>query len=197
MTRKLLGLLMSLALLSFINDYTISKCYTSFGGSKGLANQPPERLPETSEKFRELKTNNGIVKMSRIDGYRVLYNNAKGAPFVNLKVELSEEKSYSTDTTALIENLRYLNSVGQNMKTKDLIESLYNGYKVYGLSRNSIEQGTTLATFAMFPGNNITVYFYFNNLNPSYRNFETIEDFEKQRDGFLADYTLFLKSCNK
>ena len=175
----------------------IQKCLISFQGSNGLTAQTADRLPETAEKVRQLKTNSGEVAITRVDGYRVLYKNNKNVPFVNLKVELSDSKAYQVDTIGLIENLKYMNSASQGMETKDILELSFNGYKIYGLSRNSIEKGSTLGTFIMFPGNDITVYFYFNNLPPDLRTFESLEDYKTQRDKFIDDYTKHLKSCDK
>lgn len=186
-----------IGLLGFTTEDKIQKCFISFQGSNGLTAQAADRLPETSEKIRQVKTNKGEVAITRIDGYRVLYNNSKNAPFVNLKVEMSDNKAYPADTIGLVENLKYMNSASQGMETKDIIELSYNGYKIYGLSRSSIEKGSTLGTFIMFPGDNTTVYFYFNNMTPEFRNFESVDDYKKQRDTFMDDYTKYLKSCNK
>lgn len=182
-------------LLSFTGKYEIGQCYISFKSETNLTAANPERLPETSEKVRTVKTDDGEVEVTRIDGYRVLYNNDKNAPFVNLKVELSEIKSYNKDQKHLIDNLKYLNSHSTGMETKDLIELEFNGYKIYGLSRGAIETGSTLGTFVMFPGNGVTVYFYFNNMKPEYRNFESVNDYKKQRDRFMNDYTKYLTTC--
>ena len=182
-------------LLSFTNKNEISQCFISFKTATNLTVDVPDRLPETSEKVRTVKTENGEVEVTRIDGYRILYNNDKKAPFVNLKVELSDKKSYDKDQKNLIDNLKYLNLHSQNIETKDLIELEFNGYKVYGFSRATIENGSTLGTFVMFPGSGITVYFYFNNMKPEYRNFENIDDYKQQRDRFIDEYTKYLKSC--
>ena len=184
-------------ILSFTAKDNIHKCFISFQSSNGLTAQTADRLPESSEKVRLLKTDKGEITITRTDGYRVLYNNSKNAPFVNLKVELSDNEAYPTDTVGLIENLKYLNSASQAMETKDIIELSLNGYKIYGWSRSSIEKGSTLGTFIMFPGDNITVYFYFNNMTPEFRNFESLEDYKKQRDKFMDEYTRHLKSCDK
>jgi hypothetical protein len=182
-------------LLSFTTKNEIGQCYISFKNSTNLIVAEPERLPETSEKVRTVKTDNGEVGVTGIDGYRILYNNEKKAPFVNLKVELSENKFYDKDQTNLLENLKYLNSHSQNMETKDLIELEFNGYKIYGFSRTTIESGSTLGTFVMFPGNGVTIYFYFNNLRPEFRNFDSVEDYKKQRDRFIDEYTKYLTIC--
>ncbi|MCU0439001.1 MAG: hypothetical protein MUC49_13970 [Raineya sp.] len=183
-------------LISSTTKNEIGQCYISFKNATNLTAADPDRLPETSEKFRIVKTDKGEVEVTRIDGYRILYNNEKNAPFVNLKVELSDKKSYDKDKKNLLDNLKYLNSHSQNMETKDLIKLEFNGYKVYGLSRATIETGSTLGTFVMFPGNGVTVHFYFNNMKPEYRNFESVEDYKKQRDRFIDEYTKYLKTCN-
>ncbi len=187
--------LMTIVFLSFTNKNEIGNCFISFVTQTSLTAATPDRLPETSEKVRTVKTDNGDVEVTRIDGYRILYNNEKKVPFVNLKVELSEKASYETDQKRLIENLKYLNSHSTGMETKDLIELEFNGYKVLGLSRGTIETGSTLGTFIMFPGNGVAVYFYFNNLKPEFRNFESVEDYKKQRNKFLDEYTKHLTMC--
>jgi len=90
----------------------------------------PERLPAGSEKNRQVQTANGDVDVSRVDGYRILYNNKKKAPFVNVKVELSEAALYAKDTANVIENLKYLNSVSDGMEGK-LITLMFNGFTAY------------------------------------------------------------------
>lgn len=188
--------LLTTLLFSFTSKNEIGQCYISFKNSTNLTVADPERLPETSDKVRTIKTDMGEVAVTRIDGYRVLYNNDKKATFVNLKVELSESKAYDKDQKNLLDNLKYLNSHSQNMETKDLIELEFNGYKVYGFSRASIETGSTLGMFVMFPGSGVTVYFYFNNMKPEYRNFEDVDEYKKLRDRFMDEYTKYLKTCN-
>jgi hypothetical protein len=190
-----LTIILTTLLVSFTTKNEIGRCYISFKTSANLTVADPEQLPETSDKVRTLKTDNGEVEVTRIDGYRVLYSNDKKASFVNLKVELSEKKAYDKDQKNLLDNLKYLNSHSQNMETKDLIELEFNGYKVYGFSRTTIETGSTLGTFVMFPGNGVTVYFYFNNMKPEYRNFESVDDYKRQRDRFIDEYTKHLKTC--
>jgi len=188
--------LLTIALFSFKNKNEISKCFLSFKTANSLTAAEPDRVPESSEKVRTVKTENGEVEVSRIDGYRVLYNNEKKVPFVNLKVELSDPAAYETDKTRLIDNLKYLNVHSTGMETKELVELNFNGYKISGLSRGTIETGSTLGIFIMFPGDGVTVYFYFNNLKPEVRNFESVEDYKIQRDKFLDDYTKHLTTCS-
>jgi hypothetical protein len=189
-------LLLTISLFGFENKNEISNCYLAFNKATNLTAAEPERLPENSEKVRTVRTENGEVEVTRIDGYRLLYNNDKKVPFVNLKVELSDSISYETDQNKLLDNLKYINANSAGMETKDLIELNFNGYKISGLSRGSIETGNTLGIFVMFPGHSVTVYFYFNNLKPDVRNFESIEDYKKQRDRFIEGYCKHLTTCS-
>ena len=192
----IITILLTITLASFKSKNEISKCFISFKTATNLTPAEPDRLPETSEKVRSVKTENGEVEITRIDSYRVLYNNDKKVPFVNLKVELSDENSYETDQKRLLDNLKYLNIHSLGMETKELLELTFNGYKISGLSRGTIEAGSTLGTFIMFPGNGVTVYFYFNNIKPEFRNFESVAAYKKQRDRFLEEYTKHLTTCS-
>ena len=187
--------LIGLTNLTYAQTKTIDNCFISFQGVKNLNTKTPDQLPESAAKPREVKTEDGVKSVSRNAGYRVLYLNKKKVPFVNLKIEQSSEGSYKTDKENLIENLRYLIKNSSGMKSKEVIELEFNGHKIYGLSRNSIEKESTLSTFIMFPGNDAVVYFYFNNLKPEYRNFKSLKDYEKQRDDFIDLYTKHINNC--
>jgi hypothetical protein len=190
-----LMLLLLVVLLSVTMKVEIENCFISFSNPTNLTFTKSDRLPETSEKFRKIKVDSGEVEITRIDGYRVLYNNNKNVPFVNLKIELSDKKSFEFDKKAIVENLKYLNSHSTGMETKDLIELKSNGYKVLGFSRSTIETGSVLGTFVLFSDNGVIVYFYFNNLKPELRHFATIEEYKKLRNKFIDEYTKHLKSC--
>ncbi len=122
----------------------ISKCFLSFTTATYLTAAEPDRLPESSEKVRTVKTESGEVEVTRIEGYRVLYNNEKKVPFVNLKVELSDPAAYETDKKRLLDNLKYINAHSTGMETKELVELNFNRYKISRLSRGTIEAGSTL-----------------------------------------------------
>lgn len=195
MKRTVALLIAAICLFSFKPGDHIAACYLSFAGTGALTAQTPDRLPEAAEKSRTVKTNDGTVTVSRTDGYRILYHNEHGAPFVNLKVELSEAAEYATDQQHLLDNLRYLIVHSKGMESSDLIQLNKNGYSIYGLSRSDIDSGSILGTFLMFPGDNTVVYFYFNNLKPEYRNFSSVADYKRQRDDFLDQYTRHLQHC--
>lgn len=194
-TLLIAALLFIVALSGFTIKPDILNCYLSFKKATDLSVSPPERFNLENDHTRKLNTEKGDVALTILDGYRILYNNKHHMPFVNLKVELSKPESYQTDQRNLLDNLNYINSNSDGMETRELIELNYNGYKIYGLSRNSMETGRTLGIFVMFPGNNTLVYFYFNNALPAYRSFQSLEEYRAQRNAFLGEYTAHLKSC--
>ena len=187
--------LFSAGLTGFTDKDKISSCYLSFDKATGLTRGAIDQLPEHAAKSRMVKTEHGMVEISRTDGYRILYNTVKNATFVNVKVERSQPGSYETDKKRLLENLTYLHQHTQNMEGSGLTQLSYNGYQIWGSSRNTIKEGNTLGTFVMFPGNDITVYFYFNNPEPGLRNFENLEEYKSERNLFIGAYTSHLKSC--
>lgn len=191
----ILAILSAAFLLSFKNKGNINSCFLSFKNPTGLSMGATDRVSEKADHHRTLPTSKGDVVITRVDGYRVLYNNNKDVPFVNLKVEQTEEGAYLTDQTKLLENLRYFAATGVNMESNEVIKLEFNGYTIWGVSRNSIKEGSNLGTFVMFPGNDIVVYFYFNNLKPGYRHFETAEEYKALRNAFIDEYTRHLKGC--
>ena len=182
--------------LSKVNAQTIPHCFVDFDGrSAGLKVDAVDRLPDGADKFRMLATDAGEKEVSRVEGYRILYKNKKKAPFVNLKVERSDGKSYGQDTLTILDNFRYMAAHGKNMESTDLIVLKYNGYAIYGISRNSLDEGSTLGSFVTFAGDGLVVYFYFNNLPPQDRSFGTVDEYRSQRNAFLGSYTAFVNGC--
>ena len=191
---KKLVMLCAVLLCAFASDNTIGKCYISFAGTKELVAAAPQELPVTADKTRDFPIDGGMTGITILDGYRILYNNDKKAPFVNMKVELSDPSRYGQDTTNVLANLKYLMRTDSGIE-KSLVTLQYNNYVIYGIRRNTIDKGMILGSFVMFPGNNIIVYFDFQNLNPPYRQFNSLQEFKGQSNGFIGDYTYYLNTC--
>lgn len=194
--KPILALLLSLIASTAFAEYEIKDCFINFKDATDLTWVTPDHLPKSSNLNREVETGNGKVTITRTEGYRIYYNNEKGEPFVNLKVELSGDNNYEADKKAILANLNYINSHTPGSETKDLIELTFNGYKVYGSSRSSIEKGMFLGTFVIFAGNGVTLYVYFQNIKPELRHFNSFEDYKRLRNKFLQEYTKYLKHCH-
>ncbi len=185
---------LSSAALGFTPKNEIGNRFISFTSPSSLTASTPGRLPANSEKVRTVMTEKREVQISRVDGYLIMYVNNKKASFVNLKVELSDENCYAKDKENILESLRYLTNRTPEMETKQIIELEFNGYKIYGVSRSTIMSGNVLGSFVMFPGNGVSVFFDFLNAKPEFRNFANVEEYKKQRDKFMDEYTKFLKT---
>lgn len=195
MKTKHLLLLPVFTLISFTNFPEINPCYISFNSATDLGAGAPDRYPANVEKTRTLDTEQGTIDLTIADGYSIMYLNNKYATAVTMKVEISKEGNYEKDQKTLIANLNYLNKNSERMETKELIVMELNGYKFYGLSRGALDVGSVMSSFIMFPGNGVIVYLSFTNLKPEVRTYETVEDYKKQRDRFMDEYTRYLNTC--
>lgn len=173
----------------------IPSCYTSYDGGKNLSARAPDVLPKANAVPQERKTAGGTVHVSLEEGYRILYDNEYGVPFINLKVERSTEGMYEQDQQHLLDHLKYLISSTDGLTSERLLAFDVEGTKVYGFSRSSLDNGSILSTLIAFPGDHTVVYFYFNNLKPEYSPHSTIKKFEKSRDRFVKEYLHSLEAC--
>ena len=135
----LFTVLLTIAFFSFKSKNEINNCYVSFKNATNLKADKPDQRPGNAGNFRTVNTAYGDVEVTSVEGFRILYNNNKKVPFVNLKVELSDPDSYETDQKKIIDNLKYLNSGSPGMESEELVELTFNGYKISGLSRASIK----------------------------------------------------------
>jgi hypothetical protein len=76
---------MAIGFTSFQVEQEIPACFISFQGNAALSAAPADRLAEGRGDRMNIKTENGEVSISRLDGYRILYKNENGAAFVKLK----------------------------------------------------------------------------------------------------------------
>ncbi len=186
---------LTLVLFGFTFKGDIKDCCLSFTGAKVLTASPKEKQPETAVKTKTLQTAKGAAEVSVLESYKIAYSNLKKGVFVNLKVELSEHKQYGKDTAAVLDNLKYQIKHSKNIENSHLIEQNFNGSKIYGFRRNTIDKDSILGSFALFPGKNTIVYINFNNLKPEQRTVESTYDLRVQSNGFLGNYTSHLRRC--
>ncbi|MCD8742258.1 hypothetical protein LT679_16740 [Mucilaginibacter roseus] len=192
----LLAVLSFIILSGFTPQTGIKPCYLSLKKAGDLKAGTADRLLADADKTRMLVTEAGEVPITVTEGYRIIYNNKKKAPFVNLIVELSKPENYEQDKKNVLANLSYLNAQTTGMETTGkLLELDYNGYKAYGLSRAGISEGETLGTFVIFPGDNMIIYIYFNNIEPAKGHFKNAAEYQGYRNDFIGQYTAHLAKC--
>ena len=186
-------LLLAIVFLSAAPKSKIEPFFITFNTTEKLKPSEPDVIQKDAEKFKIVETDLGGVKVTRLEGYKITYNTEQKLAAVNLKVELSDKKSYEKDQMNLINNLRFMNSNLKEVEEKDIIELEYNGYKVFGYSSASVGKIGALGSFVMFPGDGVVVYFDFYNISPESALFKTVDQYKKQRTAFLEEYTKFVK----
>ncbi len=187
-------LVASIGLLVSCANAQISPCFLSLNTTTGLVAPNVDRLPEEARGIRTLDLSGRELPVSVKDGYRILYKNESGADFVNLKVELSDATSYATDTVNVLTHMDHSVQATRNAAYEKGLKN-FNGFVVHGYSRLSIEEGSTLGTYVFFPGNNMVVHVYFQNIKREGRHFKNVKAYRKLRDRFLEEYTLHLRGC--
>ncbi|GAA4340762.1 hypothetical protein GCM10023149_52470 [Mucilaginibacter gynuensis] len=188
-------LLITSTLFSFTFKDEIKSCYLSFKNANHLKATEAVHLPDPNAKTRTIITETGEVPFVITDAYRIQYNNKYKVEFANIKIEQSSPESYAANKNNLLNSLKFINKNSTGMETTDLIELSYNGYKIYGINRESIDDGSNLGTFVLFPGDNTIVYVYFTNQPKNKRSFKTREEYLDQRNTFLGEYTAHLMNC--
>jgi len=186
-------ILLATLFLSATPKSKIEPFFIEFKSTEKLNPSEPDVIQKDADKFKIVETDLGAVKVSRLEGYKISYITDQRIAAVNLKVELSDKKSYDKDQMNLINNFRFINSNLTDVEAKDLIELEYNGYKIYGYSKSNVGKVGALGTFVMFPGEGVVVYFDFYNISPESALFKSVDQYKKQRTAFLEEYTKFIK----
>jgi hypothetical protein len=171
-------------------------CFLNFKPYTDISISKFNRLPITKVNYRQLPTASGYVKISQQKGTRIIFNNKKQAPFINLKVEMSEPTSYEHDQQGVIQHFSYLVTRSKNIKDNKLNKIELNGYTLYGYTTKDFEKSLILSSYVFFPKKNVIVYIDFHNLKQADKSYSSIADFIKQRDFFLNAYTLSAKKCS-
>lgn len=173
----------------------IDACFVNFKPYAGISIGGTNHLPGNKVTYRQLPTANGVVKISQQNGTRVIYNNNKNAPFINLKVEMSVPNLYKQDQQGIIQYLNYLVKVSKDVQDNHLNKVIKNGYVLYNYTTNDFAKSRVLSSYVFFPKKDIIVYIDFQNVKPPYKSYNSVHDFVMQRDTFLDAYTMSLKKC--
>ncbi len=180
------------------------KPYTKCAWPGDLEVKEIDRRPKSDAKFREVRTAQGMERISVLDGYRVMFS-FKGLPyyFANVKIEQSDSDSYARDKEINIASLKYLSIEKQVTPMILADESMLNGFAHFGIDRDRIDVGGVLGIHVLFDDIHhlvITIYFLNQGVENSRRSttadrrrFHNIEEYRLLRDDFLARYSECLR----
>jgi hypothetical protein len=139
------------------------------------------------KKFREITIGPESLRVSVVDGYRLLYAyQGADVPFANVKVERSAPGEYAADKAILVR-------MQQSMPAADKVtyRSLtLNGMEVHGVDKPTIDVGGTVGAYVMFADpRQVVVSVYLLNQGPTHRKFNDLQSYQALRDRFLDDLT--------
>lgn len=130
----------------------------------------------------------GPRQIPMVAGRRIMFAYPEKDFYANVKVEILPAENYAETRQFLIDNFDHLLASGETERNYGLRPTL-NGLDIRGMDRSKIEGGV-LGTYLIFDDSNRTVStIYFLNQDAEKRSFQTIEEYRKQRDHFLAAYT--------
>jgi len=132
---------------------------------------------------------NGPRQIPMMAGRRIMFAYPNKDFYANVKVEILPEQNYAETRQYLIDNFDHILASGGTERNYSLKPQM-NGLDVRGMDRTKIEGGV-LGIYLVFDDANRTVStIYFLNQDADRRSFQTIEEYRKQRDHFLAGYTI-------
>jgi hypothetical protein len=155
------------------------------GFAGGIRAVTLDRRPRTAEPWREVGFGEAGVRVSVVDGYRVMYSYARTFPFANLKAEQSDPLRYSEDKRIVTLSFTEIARVDGAL---DLAEFSYLGFSGQTLTKRELS-GRSLAMAQIFSDTDaVIVTVFFLNQIPENRRFQTHVEFISLRDAFLHGY---------
>lgn len=174
------------------------KPYTACKVRDGLKIREVSRRT-SKEPFREVEIANNKLKVSVLDGYRVMFA-YPDLPYyyANVKIEQSAPDSYEKDKEILINQLKYLAATTTTTKMIFSDKVALNGFDHYGVDRDKIDVGGQVGIHVLFyDPKHLVITFYFLNQSTAVfannRRFESIKEYQELRNNFLNSYTECLK----
>ena len=164
------------------------KPYTTCRFDDGLevSDLAPLALSVTTRSVRTLR---GMRQIEMTAGERVMFSYPNTDFYANVKVEQLPDKSYLQEKQDLIGEFDYLLSSGNDQERNYALKPKVNGFEIYGLDRTKLEGGV-LGLYLFFDDSaRMVTTIYLLNQEPSQRKFQTIDEYRKLRDHFLAGFT--------
>ena len=140
---------------------------------------------------REVETDSGSRQINLEAGVRIMFAYPNTDFYANLKAELLPTANYAQLKQFLLDNLQHLGH-GNIMNTS--LYSPLNGFEAHGLDREKLEGGV-LGIYLLFDDStHVVTTIYLLNQEPQDRKFQTLEEYRRLRDQFLATYSACIRT---
>lgn len=141
---------------------------------------------------RPAKTKQGEKTIPLLAGRRISFAYPGAATYASVKVELLPPDNYAVNKRYLLEDFDDIVASDKGVARNTNRAPRLSAFNVVGLDRKEVT-GTTLGIYMLMDDTThvvTTVYL----LNPKQSNFKTVEDYARQRDTFLYNYTRCIRN---
>ncbi len=180
--------------MSFIGLEKIPTCYVSFeGNEKYILADSIRKSPLAKPTSDFTIAKNKKISVHLTDTYEGEFENSNGESNLTIEIELSENKKFKDYVLA---HYKLISEENKNDRSKplQLDNFMINGIKIIGFTANDMKY-SNLGNYAMFPSNNMVVFFRF--MPQEDAALKNIKAFKVERDALIRSYLLHVESCKK
>ena len=138
---------------------------------------------------RTAQTFSGPKKINLLDGVMAAFAFSGEPPFANVKVELLPAATYTTERNDLSSEFDKINATGNDTQRNYTMKPTLNGFGIQGFDRTALD-GKVLGIYLLFDNaHHVATTAYFLNAPPGQRKFNSLNEYNALREGFLNAYT--------
>lgn len=167
------------------------RAYESCAFPDGLAVTDVQPMPPDVQS-RPAKTKQGEKNIPLLAGRRITFSYPGAEPFASVKVEELPPDNYAVNKRYLLEDFDDIVASDKGVAKNTTRPARLSAFSVTGLDRKEVS-GNTLGIYMLMDDTThvvSTIYL----LNPKQSHFKTIEDYARQRDTFLYNYTRCIRN---
>ena len=144
---------------------------------------------------RTAQTFSGPKKIQLVDGLMAAFAYPNEQPFANVKVEMLPAATYSVEKNDLIGEFDKINATGNDTKRNYTMKPTLNGFEIQGFDRTALD-GKVLGIYLLFDNaHHVATTAYFLNAPVGQRKFDSLNEYNSLREGFLNAYTVCVRKA--
>ncbi|WP_047488702.1 hypothetical protein [Terriglobus sp. TAA 43] len=165
--------------------------YESCSFPDGLSVTDVQPMPP-DVRDRPAKTKQGEKSVPLLAGRRITFAYPGADPYVSVKVELLPPDNYALNKRYLLEDFDDIVASDKGVAKNTTRPARISAFNVTGLDRKAIAGNTLGIYMLMDDATHVVSTIYL--LNPKQSHIKTIEDYTRQRDTFLYNYTRCIRN---
>ncbi|MEZ2345589.1 hypothetical protein [Terriglobus sp. RCC_193] len=167
------------------------RAYESCAFPDGLTVTDVQPMPP-DVRDRPAKTKQGEKSIPLLGGRRITFSYPGAEPFASVKVELLAPDNYAVNKRYLLEDFDDIVASDKGVAKNTTRPARLSAFSVTGLDRKEVS-GNTLGIYMLMddPTHVVSTIYL---LNPKQSHYKTVEDYARQRDTFLYNYTRCIRN---